>query len=79
VRALRPCPVQDGPVQDGPVQDGPVQDGRFRDGEDGAALVGVLIALVLLLPLALGALIIVIQAQKGLVYEKSRTVTAHVA
>jgi hypothetical protein len=51
----------------------------LRDGEDGAALVAVLIALVLLLPLALGALIIVIQAQKGLVYEKSRTVTAHVA
>jgi len=50
-----------------------------RRGDEGAALVAVLVALVLLLPLALGALVLVVQAQKGLVYERSRTLTAHVA
>ncbi|HVN11313.1 MAG TPA: ricin-type beta-trefoil lectin domain protein [Kineosporiaceae bacterium] len=51
--------------------------GRRR--EEGVALVAVVGTLVVLVPLALGALAVVVQAQKGIIYERSRTLTAHVA
>jgi hypothetical protein len=65
------------------VPDGtrPVPDGTrpVRGGDEGAALVTVLIALLLFVPLALGTLAIVVQRQQDVVYERSRTVTAHTA
>ena len=52
---------------------------RGEEADQGAALAAVLVTLVLLVPLTLAALLLVVQAQKGLVYERSRTVTAHAA
>lgn len=51
--------------------------GSARD--EGVALIGLLLAIILLVPLALGALVLVTQAQKGVIYERSRTVSTHVA
>ncbi|MGZ4603970.1 MAG: RICIN domain-containing protein [Kineosporiaceae bacterium] len=57
----------------------PYRSPQPRVREEGIALVAVVGTLVLLVPLALAALALVVQAQKGVVYERSRTVTAHVA
>jgi hypothetical protein len=47
--------------------------------DEGFALVALLVTFVLVVPLALGALAIVVRRQKDVVYERSRTFTAHVA
>ena len=51
-----------------------------RTGRDeGVALIAVIATLIFIVPLALGAMVIVAAAAEGVVYERSRTVTAHVA
>ena len=50
-----------------------------RHGDEGIAMLAVVVSLVLVVPLALAALAIVAVRQKDVVYERSRTATAHVA
>src|SRR4051812_19112984 len=47
--------------------------------DEGMAMFAVLVALVLILPLALAALDVVVQSQKDVTYERSRTRTVHAA
>jgi hypothetical protein len=56
-----------------------VRSATTRDADDGVALIAVVATLLLVVPLSLAALAIVIQRQKGVVYERSRTFTAHAA
>ena len=58
---------------------GPARGVRRSDHDEGLALIAVIATLVFMVPLALGAMVIVVQRQKAIVYERSRTVTAHVA
>ena len=51
---------------------------RVRD-DRGSAMITVLLVLVMFVPLALAIAAIVVNRQKDLVFERSRTVTAHVA
>ncbi len=50
-----------------------------RHGDEGIAMLAVVVSLMLVVPLALAALAIVVLRQKDVAYERSRTLTAHVA
>jgi len=50
-----------------------------RGRDDGSAMVTVLLVLVIFMPMALAVTVITVQRQKDLIYERSRTLTVHVA
>jgi hypothetical protein len=57
----------------------PAAAGRRRHRDEGVAMLAVVVTMLLLVPIAVAGLAIVINRQKDVVYERSRTATAHVA